>query len=408
MADCIRFKEFLCCDTERNKTIEEVAGALFSFANLHDRYFDDTLSDAFATLSATTWDTGGATGTWAIDTAQLKGTGSGAAAWEGLLSVDDMPSEAVVVTYKNGDRGGLWFRMTDLDNGYLLFWTATTCGFKKNVAGTLTNLVEIPKVYTGEGDVTLSWREIKFAATADERWLFMSAWMDEELMVTAVDDISDASPGKLFGFAVYDSDVIRFDDVHIPELTEIIQLCPLDIGQSPGSALSRMIGKRHVVYFLRYDATLRMKRPTTGTSVYTYDRSEHVTKFDWVVDPRDLIAHWRQVGAWEEADLIDTTLVQRGIGTFCRDDNPDLLTEEACYAEAGYAIQRRKEDSDRIDLSTVPQVLQEPEDIVEVTFARDGNTIIDAVDYIVDLERPYQLVFRGGKLGVRLFLRKSV
>jgi len=407
MADAIRFKELLCCSTERNKTIEETTGALFSFAGLHDRSFDDELSDAFATLDGAVWDTGGATGAWAISSNQLQGTGTGAGAWEGILSLANMPPEAVVTVYKNGNRGGLWFRMTDLDNGYLFFWTATTCGFQKNVAGSLTDLVEIPKAYTGEGDITLSWREIKFAATADERWLFMAAWMDEELMVTGVDDISDASPGKLFGFAVYDSDVILFDDVHIPELTEIIDLCPMDIGQSPGSALSRMIGKRHIKYFLRYDATLRMFRPATGTSVYTYDRSEHVTKFDWIVDGRDLIAHWRQVGAWEEADLIDTALVQRGIGTFYRDDNADLLTEEACYDEAGFAIQRRKENADRIELGTVPQVLQEPEDIVEVTFARDGTTIIDAVDYIVDLERPYQIAFRGGKLGVRLFLRKS-
>jgi len=405
MVDGIRFKEFLVCDTQTNKCIEDNAKTLFSYANVHDRSFDDELTDDFDTLEASVWNTGEADGAWAIIGGQLRGTGPGGAAWGYLLSVGDMPSEGILTVYKNGARGGIYFRMTDSSNGYMFFWDADSCGFKKRSGGSWSTLVDIPKVYAGEADITLSWREMKFRKTADEKWLFMSAWVNGELAVTTEDDISGSTPGKKIGFAVYDSDVVYFDNIRIPELTEITDWCSLDIGEAPAGAISRMIGRRYIKYFLRYDGTMRMWRPKSAASSWIYQR--HITGFNWNVDDRDLASHWRQIGAWEEADRFDTTLLQKGVHRFHKDDNPDLMTREACYNEAGYAIQRLKEVADRIDMGVPAQVLQEPEDIVTVFFARDGHTIINSVDYIVDLEQGLSLAFEGSKLSSGLHLRKK-
>lgn len=413
MADGIRFKEFLVCNTETNKCIEENAKTLFSYANVHDRNFDDTLSDDFTILDASTWDVAGASvyATWTSDPpgggdAQLKGVGGGDGDWDHLLSVDDMPSEGILAVYKNCNRGGIVFRGTDRQNHYLFFWDADSVGFKKCTGGSYTTLADVPKVYTGEGDITLSWREMKFRRTADEKWLFMSAWVDGELAVTTESDISNSTPGKKVGFAVYDSDTVYFDDIRIPELTEIVDWCSLDIGEAPAGAISRMIGRRHIKYFLRYDGTLRMWRPKSASSTWTYQR--HITGFHWNVDDRNLVSHWRQVGAWEEADRFDTTLLQKGVHRFHKDDNADLMTKEACYNEAGYAIQRLKEVSNRVDMGVPAQVLQEPEDVVTVLFVRDGNTIINSVDYIIDLEQGLSITFQDEKLGSVLHLRKKV
>jgi len=406
MTDAIRFKEFLCCDTFTNKSIEHNARALFSYAGIHDRSFDDEISDDFDTLEASVWDTGFCDGTWAIVSEQLKGVGPGGGAWGYLLSIDDMPSEGILTVYKLGTRGGIYFRMTDSSNGYMFFWDADSCGFLKGVGGSWSALADVPKVYTGAADITLSWREMKFRETADEKWLFMSAWVDGELAVTTEDDISDSTPGLKIGFAAYDSDTVYFDDLRIPELTEVIDWASLDIGEAPGGALSRLIGGRHINYFLRYDGTLRMWRPKSASSSWTYQR--HITGFNWQIDNRELASHYRQVGAWEQADVFSTTLLQQGIGRFHKSDNPDLMTKEACYDEANYAIQELRENADRIDMSVPAQVLQEPEDVVTVLFARDGNTVINSLEYIVDINSAHTISFSNDKLVTTLHLRKKV
>lgn len=406
MTDAIRFKELLVCDTLKNRCIEENAKALFAYADIHDRSFDDELNDAFATLDASTWNTGESDGTWVIATGQLKGTGPGGGAWGYLLSVSDMPSEGTLTVYKNCTQGGIFFRTTDSSNGYMFFWDADSCGFKKRSGGSWSTLADIPKIFTGEGDITLSWREMKFRESSDEKWLFMSAWVDGELAVTTEDDISSATPGKKIGFAVYDSDVVYFDNVRIPELTEIIDWCSLDIGEAPGSALSRLIGGRHINYFLRYDSTLRMWRPKSADSSRTYQR--HITGFNWQIDNRELASHYRQVGAWEQADVFSTPLLQQGVSRFHKSDNPDLMTKEACYDEATYAIQKLRENADRIDMSVPAQILQEPEDVVTVLFVRDGNTVVDSMEYIVDIHSGHAVSFAGDKLAMTLHLRKKV
>jgi hypothetical protein len=408
MADAIRFKEFLVANTTTNKTIEENVKTLFSYAGIHDRSFDSALDETWEAAIATgVWASTPATGIWTavVASGQAQGIGDGGSDWDYLLTVEDMPSEAELSVYKNCNRGGLVFRGTDANDHYLFFWDSDSCGFKKKSSGTYTTLLDIPKVYTGEGDITLCWREMKFRAMADEKWLFMSAWMDGELMATAVDDISSTTPGKKAGLAVYDTDTVNFGEFRIPELTEIIEWCSVDVGESPGSALSRMLGRRHIKYFLRYDGTLRMWRPKAATSTWTYQRQ--ISGFNWNVDYRNLVSHWRQVGAWEEADYLDTALLEKGITRFHKDDNPDLMTKESCYTEAGYAIQRLKEIANRVDMRVPAQVLQEPEDVVTVLFVRDDTTVINSVDYIVDLEASYTVTFSGNKLTTELHLRKQ-
>lgn len=408
MADAIRFKEFLCCNTAKNRTIEENTKALFAYAGIHDWSFDDQLDETWdAAIATGTWTSTPATGIWTAVAASgiVRGIGDGGSAWDYLLTVDDMPSEAVVSVYKSGDRGGVVFRATDADNHYLFFWDSDSSGFKKCSSGSYATLLDVPKAYTGEGDITLSWREMKFKNTADEKWLFMSAWVDGELVCVTEDDISSSTPGRKIGLAVYDTDQIIFDNIRIPELTEVIEWCSLDIGESPAGGLTRMIGRRHIKYYLRYDWTLRMWRPKSASSTWTYQR--HITGFNRNVDYRNLVSHWRQVGAWEEADRFDTDLLQRGITRFHKDNNPDLMTRESCYNEAGYAIQRLKEIADRIDMGIPTQVLQEPEDVVTVFFARDDSTVINSVEYIVDLEQAYSTTYQGKKLKTTLHLRKQ-
>lgn len=402
MADAIRFKQFLCCNTEPNKAIEDNAKGFFSYAGIHDRHFDHTLNETWENLADWTPSVGGV---WSVASNQLTGVGNGGADWDSLVSVDDMPSEGILSVTKTGARGGVIFRATNASNHYLFFWDTTSCGFKKKAGGTYSTLVSVPKVYGGTGDIVLCWREKKFRVAADEKWLTMSAWIDGALAVTTVDNIANSTPGKKVGFAVYDTDTVTFGAARIPELTEVIEWASLDVGGSPAHGLATMLGRRHIYYFLRYDGSLRMWRPKASSSDYTYQR--HITGFSWDIDSRNLVGHWRQVGAWDDADRLDTALLQRGITRFHKDNNPDLLTREQCYNEAGWSLQRLKEESNRIDLRVPAQVLQEPEDTVTIYFARDGTVIINNLDYIVDLEGGLSLSFRGGQLNSVLRLRKE-
>ena len=166
----------------------------------------------------------------------------------------------------------------------------------------------------------------------------------------------------------------------------------MDVGETPGGALMRAVGMRHINYFVRYDGTLKAWRPKASTTATTLGRSdldEHVE----VIDRRGLVSHWRQVGAWDSADAFDTDLLDLIGHRFYKDDNPDLMTEDECQVEADAALVRSQEYAHRLSVAGPYLPLLEPEDRVT----------INGVDWIVT---SYGVEYKAGALLAKVVLRE--
>lgn len=355
---CNVFKEHLAVTGRQDVTIEDAFRALAEYSGIHLFNFDDELADDFDSLSASIWDTANATGTWGVASDMLQGDGPGSSDWGFLLSVEDVPQSFVAKVTKHDDVGGLAFLAEDEDNLYFAWWNATAVGIALVDDGDVSILCSVPKdTFDGESELCLS-------VQRDEEGYFVSLWFDEQFGVNAY--IALLPSHYRFGFATYDTDTdTEYSDLRIAELTEVLAIVTMDVGENPAGALSRAIGRRHINHFVRFNGELRAWRPKAADSVLTLGIGD-VYQHDEKIDRKGLVSHWRQIGAWHVADAHDTDLLAQLGHKFHKDDNPDLMTEQECEDEAERSIVRCKEYSHVVSADYPLYMFQEPEDRITI------------------------------------------
>lgn len=360
-------------------TLEKQIRAICSFGGIHDFDFSTELDDLCAGAVSDSWDWASAGGTWTNTNGKLHGVGGGAAAWYHIITVADMPQAGSVTFRKHDNRGAVVLRAVDEDNCYRLFWDASKIALQYVESGSATNLIVMPKVYTGESEVEVAWREVQYTSEDIYRWLFISVWFDGELGLTYGDNIADSGErtlGQKLGFGVYQSDAIDLDNVRVPEFSEIGDWASLDENEAPGGALSRLIGGRHVRMFARYDGTLKIWKPTTVASSQTIT-DDRIKQRKRTIDSRKLYTHVRVQGAYVYAEAVDAALIRAAGHRYRRVDMPHLMTEQECVDEAEYFLDRSEEDSDTVDITLCPYVILEPEDRISLP---DGEYLLTRME----------------------------
>ena len=359
-------------------TLEKQIRAICSFGGIHDYNFSIELDDLCAGDASDSWDWGSAQGTWANTGGKFRGIGDGASAWYHIVTVADMPQAGSMTFEKFDNRGAVVLRALDENNCYRLYWDASNVALQYVEGGTATPLIVLPKVYTGDSKVEVAWRELQYTSNDSYRWLFISIWFDGELAFTYGDNIADSGTrtlGRKIGFGVYDNDTADFDNVRVPEFSEIGDWASLDENEAPGGALSRLIGQRHVRMFTRYDGTLKVWKPTTVASSQTITNSR-IKQNARTIDRRKLVTHVRVQGAYVFAEAVDIDLVRIAGHRYRRVDMPHLMTEQECVDEAEYFLNRSEEDSDVVDITLSPYVILEPEDRISLP---DGEYLLTRV-----------------------------
>ena len=381
---CIAFKEHLVVDGNKDVTIENAFRYLAEYAGIHSFSFDDELADSFATLDAAIWGDASTGGSWVASSSQLVGEGGGSAQWYWFLTNDDMPDTFVLEVTKYSEQGAIAFLGTDTENLYYVSWSSTNCAIEElNVNGT-TTLCQLPKTsYTDEADITVSVQK-------DEDGYYVSMWADDEFVINAY--IDSLPTGRKVGFGVYESDISIYSDLRIAELTEVLPILTMDVGETPGGALQRALGRRHINYFVRWNGELRAWRPKAQDTTKTIIESRVYTHNEQR-DRRGLISHWRQIGAWDVADAYDEDLLAAIGHRFHKDDNPDLMSESECETEAAQSLIRAKEYAHTLDVEMPFPVFTEPEDRLTI---RDDDWIMTS----------YRFSIRAGALALAGYLRE--
>lgn len=348
----VAFRTHRAVDGHLDQTIEHMFRALGEYSGIHSFDFDDELEDDFATLTVTDWEASTADATWSISSNRLQGTGGGTAQWYWLLHGHVMPDTYVLEITKYSSRGAVAVLATDTSNLFYVSWSSSNVKIGQQINGSDVTLCQLPKTrFTGESSLTISVQE-------EEDGYYISAWFDEKLEINAY---AETEGGTYMGFGVYESDTTQFDDLRVPELTDILAIATLDVGETPLGALERALGRRHINYFVRWDGTLRAWRPKAQTSAHTFAVGDTYVRQERV-DRRSLVSHVRQIGAWDWADAYDQDLLEAIGHRFAKDENPDLMTESQCQTEADQLLVRTKEYAHQMQAEVPTQVFLEPED----------------------------------------------
>jgi hypothetical protein len=351
----IKFKEHLVVNGNLDMTIEDVFKATAEMAGIHTFNFFDEFTDAFST--AAQWDTAGAEGTWTIVSNEMQGTGS--SGWQFCETGSyTTPKAFVLEITADGAYGAVGVLATDIDNVVFCWWNNTSAGITYRNSDADTVLISLPKVLDTEKKLRIS---VQPQISADD--CFISFWANGEFVANA--HLGTYPTGRKLALGCYAANTVTFDDARIPELTEVLDVVTVDVGETPGGALSRAIGRRHINYFVRYDGSLQAWRPSQVASSATMVLGD-VDEVIEIVDRRGLVSHWRQVGAWDSADAYNTTLLVSIGHRFHKDDNPDLMTEDDCQNEATLSLVRAQEYAHQAEVSAPFLPLLEPEDRIAV------------------------------------------
>jgi len=336
-------------------TIQDVFTAMAEYAGIHQYSFTGDFSEDFP--DATAWDTAGAEGTWGVAGGIM--TGSATSGWNFCATSDyETPKAFVLDAQVTGDYGAIGVLVTDLDNLIYVAWSTTAVAIVQRSSDADTTLCSLPKTHVDSQDIRIS---VQPALSADD--CFISMWSNGQFMVNA--HLNEYPSGRKLALGCYAANTMSCSYILVPELCEVLEYVTMDVGETPGGALSRAIGRRHINYFVRWDGTLKAWRPQAVASSETLTLAD-LDSVSEIIDRRGLVSHWRQVGAWDVADAWDTDLLTKIGHRFHKDDNPDLLTEDDCEREAGYSLARSKQYAHQLVTAGPYLPLLEPEDRVTI------------------------------------------
>lgn len=193
----------------------------------------------------------------------------------------------------------------------------------------------------------------------------------------------DTELGPYFG--LYSSGAqATFTNVRLPELHEVPENAILDPNQAMMEAIKKVIGQRHIKGIWRPYGKLLVSRfsehddgPTFRDSLQqnSYQQSD---RFYSVVEVQ---------GAYTRATYASPLLLPRG-RRYTRVDNPDLMTQEACYREAKLICQETAEQLEQATFVGLPDLRLEPEDAAQIIVAQqglNGTYLVDDIALLFDL-----------------------
>lgn len=335
----ITFSDFRCHDTMPAFSLEEAWRKYASWSNLHDFSFRTLLASASEALA------------------------SSASVWTDNTLIATLPASFTVQYHKTslahatrvklGDGSEVHVYIGTDASGYPTVWNHT--GFV---------IQQVPLVAPMEGDCTLEIRQQTRDATGTILWFSASLYINNRLVLTYARTLQATYGVNTFGLATYDNVTQTLTSLSIPELGENAEIGSLDFDETPFGGLSRTIEGRYLIFFLRFDGSLRVQRQKARDTVVTF--SESVEAFQENVDLTQLITHARMTGAYIWGEAISSTLIEEYEHRYGGLNNPMLLTEEECDEEASRSLKRSEESAFGASFSAQHNPLLEPEDRITV------------------------------------------
>lgn len=369
----VKFKEAIFTNIRPYQRLADAIKRCGAFSGIHDYDIETKIEELFADLADWTVDTTDGT-TWAISvgsgsyftgywptyywptgypywpasTGLLTLTGGGNPIWyEGIHNIEVPPSFVASFTIRSGQGAFVFRGKTGAFDCYIAFWTAATCGFARvdnAKAETLLTSMPFGVGVPAKIEVEVSWRYD--SADPSRKWLQMTMYVDGLEYVAYADDIGGTAydwEGDGIGFAVTGANAMVIENLVVSEFTRLVDYISIDPGEPASQGLGRAVSTTRLMYLARYDGTMRVRRPGDRAMDYAVQEDE-VLRFMPRHEYRDTLTHIRAIGAFHSVDRFNDTEGEVHMHRFHQSDNPNLMTEEDVYDEAGYQLNEAKEE----------------------------------------------------------------
>jgi hypothetical protein len=166
------------------------------------------------------------------------------------------------------------------------------------------------------------------------------------------------------------------DSVSLIDKENIPTYITLDPGESPIGGLQRAIDGRYVLPFTRFDGSIVPYVWADKISSHTFTMDKYF-ELQIAKDTRELHSHVRMLGAYVEAEYIHDPLIDIVGSRFTEANNPYLMTESECYAEAKNQVRRMLEAAEQASFRSTYMPFLEPED--RITIEGHGDWIVNSI-----------------------------
>lgn len=278
--------------------------------------------------------------------------------------IESAEEHGVVFLYENASN--YWYALLDGSN-FLVY---------RVIEDTPTLLYSHPMGRAYEkGNFIWAVRQQTFSSEESDVWLGVSCWVNDKLIgchgsYVGVPQTKDYYAGVL-------GESVTMTNVRIPQLRQFVEWASLDPGEPLIGGLERMLDGRYVRYFLRHNGKIKAWRAAEISPSLDLDDPDEIEMLSSTRDRRQVFNHVRMLGAFVEAEYVDTALVTSYGHRFQEIQNPYLMTEGECYAEAKAAIKRSLETEISEQIQSPYTPLLEPEDRVDTP---TGPRIIERID----------------------------
>lgn len=352
---------------ERPLTVEGAIKVYANWSGLHDTDFYETLDYSSQTLNATA-------GTWVVS--QL---------------AEDVPYEFQIEYYAPQLGHGIACRY-DEDGNYVLYGVDASshmiAKYYDAVNAVWYDLLDIPVACPSEGDVIITFRELRHSDDPEDIWVAISMWVNDALIDSYTLYWGETMSGTMkIGLAGHNAS-ITLENIRIPQLTEFAEWASLDPGETTMGGMTRVLEGRYVKYFVRYDGTLRAWRSQPTPASASFGKGD-VYVFETKDDRREIFNHVRMMGAYEYAEYKDMGLIGAYGHKFTERNNPYLMSEPECYQQAQNEIRRMKERAYQQTIQTRFSPHLEPEDRVTTP---SGDWIVDRREWSMQYGVAYETI----------------
>lgn len=358
----VNFKHFRMNDCRPPLSLEEVFRLFGSWSDIHTFVFDKMLNQASVSI------TGNVSNQWSGST----------------ISIANLPSSFEVRYHKTAYQQAMSFTIT----GNTYYIGTDVSGYPFAQQGS-TLLEKVPRVTPQVADVVVVFRQQQFENDASSGtsptatnyvWYSVSLYMNNSLQYCFILPALATTTVTEIGFSAYNTDVVNYTNVVVPDLPETAEYGTLDQGEIPYSGLQRTIDGRYLRMFIRFDGSLRAFRTKAVVSVQSLlDEEFYATSI--TKNMTDLVTHVRMVGAYIWAEYADTSLIEQYGHRFQELNNPMLITDGECETEAQRSIVRTEETvfQEKGNMPFLP--LLEPEDRITTP---DGTWLLTDIQYSME------------------------
>jgi hypothetical protein len=376
MVSVAAFYSFDMSDNADALTIEGVFQKYASFAGVNGFEFEDTIN----TFDPLKWTANGPD----IDVNTNDISTTAAVSDSIVWYSNNMPHSYVIEFTFHTGAWGLYFRADGNNNWYRVKYdSADYVSLMKATDGSTAMLFE--KELSGNevttwGRARIAIRDAQASSDSPLRILYISVWVNDNLILTVADNNSSSSLLKM-GLMVaqnLSSSALIFSDIRVASLGEIITVSSLDPGEEPIGAIQRAIEDRYIKYWMRWNGKLKVYKPKARSVSRSLTKAD-TFNLNLIRDIRQILTHVRVLGAFHFVQVYDDDLVRQFGHRFKELQNTSAWNADDCYNIGLEMLIRSKEQAFQARLDSYGLVLLEVEDRFQAV-----NLAGDTIDYIID------------------------